>query len=114
MIWPSRRGRAGIPGTEVAMTSRLTCRVLVPLAALAAGLALTATAQAAAPAGKAAGAKITVASSPVATPDTAAKRVFRPRIGAALGIVPALTFQGGRRARSASQPLTPLTYHGGQ
>src|SRR5215472_4825540 len=105
-----------MPRTEVAMTSRPTWRVLALLAALAAGLALTTTAQAAAPAGKAAGAKIMLAGSALATPDAAAKRVFRPRIGPALGIVPALTFRGGplQQARRASQPLTPLTYHGGQ
>ena len=98
------------------MTSRPTWRVLAPLAALAAGLALTTTAQAAAPVGKAAGAKIMLAGSALATPGAAAKRVFRPRIGSALGIFPALTFRGGGlpRARGASQPLTPLTYHGGQ
>jgi len=45
-----------------------------------------------------------------------AKPAFHPRIGPALGIFPALTFQNGRLrpAQSASQPLTPLTYHGGQ
>jgi hypothetical protein len=45
-----------------------------------------------------------------------AKPVFHPRIGAALGLVPALTSQNGRLepAQSASQPLTPVTYHGGQ
>jgi hypothetical protein len=42
--------------------------------------------------------------------------VFHPRIGPALGIFPSFTFQNGalRPAQSASQPLTPLTYHGGQ
>lgn len=41
---------------------------------------------------------------------------FRPRIGPALGIFPALTFRNGRLqpAQSATQPLTPVTYHGGQ
>ena len=98
------------------MTSRPTWRVLAPLAALAAGLALTTTAQAAAPVGKAAGAKIMLAGSALATPGAAAKRAFHPRIGPALGIFPALTSREGRlqRARTASQPLTPLTYHGGQ
>ena len=44
MVWPSRRGRAGMPKTEVAMNSRPTWRVLALLAALAGGLALTTTA----------------------------------------------------------------------
>src|SRR6516225_2885853 len=45
-----------------------------------------------------------------------AKPVFHPRVGSALGLFPAFTFQNGRLqpAQSASQPLTPLTYHGGQ
>jgi hypothetical protein len=45
-----------------------------------------------------------------------AKPVFHPRVGSALGLFPALTFQNGRLqpAQSASQPLTPVTYHGGQ
>jgi hypothetical protein len=98
------------------MTFRPIGRALVPLAALATGLALTTTAQAAAPAGKAAGAKIMLAGGAPAMPSASAKRVFHPRIGPALGIFPAFTFQNGRLqpAQSASQPLTPLTYHGGQ
>jgi hypothetical protein len=45
-----------------------------------------------------------------------AKPVFHPRIGSALGLVPAVTFRNGRLqpAQAASQPLTPVTYHGGQ
>ena len=37
-------------------------------------------------------------------------------MGSALGLFPAFTFQNGRLqpAQAASQPLTPLTYHGGQ
>jgi len=37
-------------------------------------------------------------------------------VGSALGLFPAFTFQNGRLqpAQAASQPLTPLTYHGGQ
>src|SRR5215475_8643772 len=98
-----------MPRTEVAMTSRPTWRVLALLAALAAGLALTTTARAAAPAGKAAGAKIMLAGSALATPGATAKWVFHPRIGPALGIFPALTSRDSRhrRARGASQPLTP-------
>jgi hypothetical protein len=56
------------------------------------------------------------APSALAAPGPSAKPVFHPRIGPALGIFPAFTFQNGRLqpAQSASQPLTPLTYHGGQ
>jgi hypothetical protein len=56
------------------------------------------------------------APSALAKTGPAAKPVFHPRIGPALGIFPALTFRNGRLqpAQSASQPLTPLTYHGGQ
>ena len=56
------------------------------------------------------------ASSALAKADPAAKPVFHPRIGPALGIFPSFTFQNGRLqpAQSASQPLTPVTYHGGQ
>ncbi len=56
------------------------------------------------------------APSALARPSAAAKGVFHPRIGPALGIVPALTFRDGRLqpAQSVSQPLTPVTYHGGQ
>ena len=56
-----------------------------------------------------------IAQSALAKPVPAAKPVFHPRIGAALGIFPQFTFRNGRlqRAQSASQPLTPLTYHGG-
>jgi hypothetical protein len=56
------------------------------------------------------------ASSALAKTGPAAKPVFHPRIGPALGIFPALTFRNGRLqpAQSASQPLTPVTYHGGQ
>ena len=45
-----------------------------------------------------------------------AKPAFHPRMGSALGLFPALTFQNGRLqpAQTASQPLTPVTYHGGQ
>lgn len=45
-----------------------------------------------------------------------AKPVFHPRMGSALGLFPALTFQNGRLrpAQAASAPLTPVTYHGGQ
>jgi hypothetical protein len=45
-----------------------------------------------------------------------AKPVFHPRMGSALGLFPALTFQNGRLqpAQAATQPLTPVTYHGGQ
>ncbi|HWF79241.1 MAG TPA: hypothetical protein VN695_01580 [Streptosporangiaceae bacterium] len=51
-----------------------------------------------------------------AKPSPTVNGVFRPRIGPALGIFPVLTFRGGRLqpAQSASQPLTPVTYHGGQ
>jgi hypothetical protein len=37
-------------------------------------------------------------------------------MGAALGLLPALTFRNGRLqpAQTASQPLTPVAYHGGQ
>lgn len=60
--------------------------------------------------------------SALATPSASANPVFHPRIGPALGIFPALKFQNGRLqpaerlqpAQAASQPLTPLTYHGGQ
>jgi hypothetical protein len=98
------------------MTFRLIYRALVPLVALAACLALTTTAQAAAPAGKAAGTKAINAGGARARPGAAAGRVFRPRIRNALGIFPQFTFRNGRLqpAQSASQPLTPLTYHGGQ
>src|SRR5437763_14183029 len=46
----------------------------------------------------------------------AAKRRFHPRVRNALGLYPAFTFQNGRLqpAQSASQPLTPVTYHGGK
>jgi hypothetical protein len=56
------------------------------------------------------------ASSALAKTGPAAKPVFHPRIGPALGIFPAFSFRNGRLqpAQSASQPLTPLTYHGGQ
>ena len=56
------------------------------------------------------------APSAVAAAGPPANPVFHPRIGPALGIFPAFTFQNGRLqpAQSASQPLTPLTYHGGQ
>src|SRR5215469_15624117 len=56
------------------------------------------------------------APSAVARQSPPAKPIFKPRIGPALGIVPALTFRNGQLqpAESASQPLTPVTYHGGQ
>jgi hypothetical protein len=56
------------------------------------------------------------ASSALAKTGPAAKPVFHPRIGPALGIFPSFTFRNGRlqAAQSASQPLTPVTYHGGQ
>ena len=56
------------------------------------------------------------ASSALAKAGPAAKPVFHPRIGPALGIFPSFTFRNGRLqpAQSASQPLTPVTYHGGQ
>ena len=46
----------------------------------------------------------------------AAKPVFHPRIRNALGLYPGGTFQNGqfKPAQAASQPLTPVTYHGGQ
>jgi hypothetical protein len=58
------------------------------------------------------------ASSTPAAPGTATP-TFHPRIGPALGLVPALTVRNGKlqpaaSAQSASQPLTPVTYHGGQ
>jgi hypothetical protein len=54
--------------------------------------------------------------SAAANPSATAKPVFHPRIGAALGLVPSLTFRNGRLqpAQTATQPLTPVTYHGGQ
>jgi hypothetical protein len=56
------------------------------------------------------------AQSAPAKPSPPAKPVFHPRMGSALGLFPALTFQNGRLqpAQTASQPLTPVTYHGGQ
>ena len=55
------------------------------------------------------------ASSALAKTSPAAKPAFHPRIRNALGIFPQFTFRNGRLqpAQSASQPLTPLTYHGG-
>jgi hypothetical protein len=46
----------------------------------------------------------------------AAKPVFHPRVRNALGLYPAFTYQNGRfqATQSASQPLTPVTYHGGK
>ena len=98
------------------MTFRPIYRALVPLVTLAAGLALTTTAQAAVPAGKAASAKIIHAGRTPARPRASATTpVFHPRIGPALGIFPALTSRGGRlqRARGAvsythlTLPTTP-------
>src|SRR5215469_8484891 len=84
--------------------ARLRTWHLVPLAVLtmAAGLLTSAAAP--------------MAAAAKTTPRASANPVFHPRIGPALGIFPALTFQNGRLrpAQSASQPLTPLTYHGGQ
>ena len=56
------------------------------------------------------------ASSALAAAGPTPKPVFHPRIRNALGIFPQFTFRNGRLqpAQSASQPLTPLTYHGGQ
>ena len=57
------------------------------------------------------------AQSALATPGASAKpAVFHPRIGPALGIFPPYTVKNGRLqlAQSAPQPLTPVTYHGGQ
>ena len=56
------------------------------------------------------------APSALAAPRPPAKPVFHPRIGPALGLFPAFKLQNGRLqpAQSASQPLTPVTYHGGQ
>jgi hypothetical protein len=77
-------------------------KVLLTLLACAVGLVLTPSAL--------------IAPSALARPSAAVKGVFHPRIGPALGVVPALTFRNGRLqpAQSASQPLTPVTYHGGQ
>jgi hypothetical protein len=57
-----------------------------------------------------------ITSSALAAPRPPAKPVFHPRIGPALGLFPAFKLQNGRLqpAQSASQPLTPVTYHGGQ
>jgi hypothetical protein len=46
-----------------------------------------------------------------ATPASAAPTKFRPRIGAALGLMPPVTDWG--RSDIASGALTPVTYHGG-
>src|SRR5215469_319240 len=56
------------------------------------------------------------APSAVARQSPPAKPIFKPRIGPALGIAPALTYRNGQLqpAESASQQLTPATYHGGQ
>jgi hypothetical protein len=56
------------------------------------------------------------ATSALAMPGASAKTVFHPRIGPALGIFPAYTVKNGRLqlAQTGSQPLTPVTYHGGQ
>ena len=61
-------------------------------------------------------ASVLTAPSAEAAPGPSATPVFHPRIGPALGIFPAFTFLNGRLqpAQTASQPLTPLTYHGGQ
>jgi hypothetical protein len=82
---------------------------LAPLAVLALAAGLLAVAAPAAAAAK------TMPNAP-APSGARAKPVFHPRIGPALGIFPAFTFQNGRLrpAQSASQPLTPVTYHGGQ
>jgi hypothetical protein len=52
----------------------------------------------------------------LAAPSVPAKPAFHPRIGPALGILPPFTYRNGRLqpAQSAPQPLTPVTYHGGQ
>jgi hypothetical protein len=59
---------------------------------------------------------VLTAPSALAAPSPPAKPGFHPRVGSALGLFPALKVQNGRLlpAQSASQPLTPLTYHGGQ
>jgi hypothetical protein len=52
-----------------------------------------------------------------AAPGLPAKPAFHPRIGPALGIMPPLTIQHGQLQPAVSmpaQPLTPVTYHGGQ
>jgi hypothetical protein len=57
------------------------------------------------------------APSALATPGASAKpAVFHPHIGPALGIFPAYSVKNGRLqlAQTGSQPLTPVTYHGGQ
>lgn len=59
---------------------------------------------------------VLTAPSALARPSPPSQQAFRPRIGPALGIYPVLTFRNGKLqpAQSASQPLTPVTYHGGQ
>jgi hypothetical protein len=46
----------------------------------------------------------------------ASKPRFHPRVGPGLGLFPPFTMQNGRftPTQSASQPLTPVTYHGGK
>jgi hypothetical protein len=52
----------------------------------------------------------------LAKPSPPPKPAFHPRLGSALGLFPAFTVRNGRlqTTQSASQPLTPVTYHGGQ